>query len=107
MTTYKEKITFKELIEKYKFDPNDIRIFIGKMNKEDKLFLFCNHMLDSSHLGDANVLVVGPGRTFEKPPPHLDPYGSAGAPSRQQQFVGEIDVDDHELVAIGLEKLEK
>jgi len=88
----RKKVKFKELIERYDFPSDSIREAVARMlSEEEKLFLYCNHMFDSSHFGDADIVIMGPDRTFKA----YNPPGYIGdLPSMRKQLVGEVDVDD-------------
>jgi hypothetical protein len=88
----RKKVKFKELIERYDFPSDSIREAVARMlSEEEKLFLYCNHMFDSSHFGDASIVIMGPDRTFkaDNPPGYI-----GDQPSMRKQLVGEVDVDD-------------
>lgn len=98
-------ISYRELTEHYGFDNLTISKLVATMKDTDHLFLYQNHMMDASCFGRAHLLLVGPGRTADdpqNPPKEIDPDNCGGLPSRREQLVGEIDLEDVKKVLVEL-----
>lgn len=90
-------IGFDELTKEHDFDKDTVVNLVRTLKDTDHLFLYANHMFDSSCFGRKHLLIVGPGRSAsdpENPPKEIDPDDCGGLPSRREQLVGEIDLED-------------
>ena len=97
-------IKLQELINEHDFDKSAIEEFVSRLQEGDGLLLYCNNMLDSSQCGRAHLIIYGPTRTIpsvDKALSWLDPDDCGGLPSRREQLVGVVDVED---VRSGLEE---
>lgn len=90
-------ISYEELTTKHEFDPEAVKEAIGRLEEGDGLLLYCNHMMDSSLFGRQHLVICGPTRSIksaDEAPKWIDPDNCGGLPSRREQLVGEIDVED-------------
>lgn len=90
-------ISFNDLVEKHEFDKDIVIRTVARLKPTDHLFLYQNHMMDSSQCGRKHLLMVGPGRSADdptNPPKQIDPDNCGGLPSRREQLVGEVDLED-------------
>lgn len=90
-------ISYKELTEKHHFAEESVRDAVSRLQDGDGLLLYQNHMFDSSCFGRQHLVVWGPTRTIkaaDTAPSWIDPDNCGGLPSRREQLVGQIDVED-------------
>jgi len=91
------KISYQQLITEHEFDADSVAHTLTLLRDTDHLFLYRNQMFDSRCFGRQHLLMVGPGRTANdsnNPPKEVDPDNCGGLPSRREQLIGEVDLDD-------------
>lgn len=90
-------ISYKELIEKHHFAKEVVKDAMSRLQDGDGLLLYENHAFDSSCFGRQHLVVCGQTRTIksaEEAPSWIDPDNCGGLPSRREQLVDQVDVED-------------
>jgi hypothetical protein len=90
-------ISYEELTKKHEIKGETIKETLRRALATDSVLLYMNQMFDSSCFGRSHLVLCGPGRSIgsaEDAPKWIDPDNCGGLPSRREQLVGEVDIED-------------